>query len=126
MTTSTEQTIINTLKAALKLIIGQDQGCGGNVTASEAFASAQRIAKNALLAVEHETVTDSEPLPVSDLEADNRHLRRLLATCVAGATLYRDDGELSDGSVLPVIDFKRDSVKDIERKLALRMMNSYR
>lgn len=47
-------------------------------------------------------------------------LRRLLALAHCCSTLYTDDGELSDCSVFPDIDFKRDSVEVIEQKLKER------
>lgn len=54
--------------------------------------------------------------------ADEHLLRLMLAIRVAGPTLYADDGELQDNSVQPFIDFKRDSAKEIERKLMERGM----
>lgn len=51
---------------------------------------------------------------------DERLLRTMLAIRVAGPTLYADDGELQDNSAQPFIDFKRDSAKEIERKLMER------
>lgn len=56
------------------------------------------------------------------LEGGERLLRQMLAIRVAGAILYADDGELQDNSVQPFIDFKRDSAKEIERKLLERGM----
>jgi hypothetical protein len=47
-------------------------------------------------------------------------LRRLLAYRVAGALLYTDGGELQDSTFYPYVDFKRDSVDEIERKLGER------
>lgn len=56
-------------------------------------------------------------------QSDDEHLLRLLlAVSVAGVHLYADDGEMSDCSEQPHIDFKRDSVKEIERKLIERGM----
>ena len=67
---------------------------------------------------------------VSDLivvEAESRRLageverlRTLLAFAYAGPALYRDDGELQDGRAHPTIDFRRDSVDEIERKMGDR------
>lgn len=51
---------------------------------------------------------------------DELTLRRLLAVQVAGAALYCDDGELQDNSMLPYIDFLRDSPSEIEAKLRQR------
>lgn len=47
-------------------------------------------------------------------------LRRLLAYLYAGHTLYADDGELQDNRKHPLIDFKRDSVDQIECKMGER------
>lgn len=58
--------------------------------------------------------------------ADARHLRRLLAIRVGGALLYVDDGEMQCSRDLPPIDFKRDSVIEIERKLFERALNAMR
>jgi hypothetical protein len=44
-----------------------------------------------------------------------RRLRWLLAMSYAGSRLYRDDGEYSDAE--SGIDFRRDSVAEIERKM---------
>ena len=44
-----------------------------------------------------------------------RRLRWLLAMVYAGSRLYRDDGEYSDPE--SKIDFRRDSVDEIERKM---------
>lgn len=52
---------------------------------------------------------------------DNRELRMLLALYAVGSShLYLDDGEISDSSVHPGIDFKRDSVHDIQERLIQR------
>ena len=47
-------------------------------------------------------------------------LRELLAKRISGANLYSDDGELQDNAIAPFIDFRRDSAKDIARKLEER------
>lgn len=49
-----------------------------------------------------------------------RAMRELLAIRVAGASLYTDDGELSDCSVHPAIDFLRDTPEQIKAKLIER------
>lgn len=49
-----------------------------------------------------------------------RALRVMLAYAYGGALLYRDDGELQDNRTLPCIDFRRDSVEDIEAKMIER------
>lgn len=40
---------IGRLTTALRLVASQDEGCGGRVTEAEAWRSAQRIARDALL-----------------------------------------------------------------------------
>lgn len=60
---------------------------------------------------------DSSP---DEPSTDEQTLRRLLALAYSGSNLYRDDGELQDGSERPVIDYKRDSVAELERKICLR------
>lgn len=56
------------------------------------------------------------------LQIENSELRRLLAIYVSGPTLYTDDGELSDCSVEPTIDYKRDSVPRIADCLRQRCL----
>lgn len=57
---------------------------------------------------------------IDKMRAENAKLRLMLAIGVAGAMLYTDDGELQDNTERPFIDFKRDSVDEIERKFAQR------
>lgn len=52
-----------------------------------------------------------------------RKLRALLAINYSGAKLYGDDGELSDSSVMPFIDFLRDTPDEIERNIIERSRN---
>lgn len=47
-------------------------------------------------------------------------LRALLALRIGGVSLYTDDGELQDNTVTPCIDFLRDTVPAIKRKLRER------
>ena len=54
------------------------------------------------------------------MRADDYRLRAMLAFRCAGPSLYGDDGELQDCSVLPHIDFKNDSPSEISRKLIKR------
>jgi hypothetical protein len=60
------------------------------------------------------------PECVRELRKENRLLRRLLAIRVAGALLYTDDGELSDATAAPAIDFRRDPAEQIEAALMER------
>ena len=63
---------------------------------------------------------DCRPDETTDNE---RALRRLLAFAYsAPGELYGDDGELQNGASLPFIDFVRDSVPEIERKIHERGM----
>jgi len=55
-----------------------------------------------------------------DAQRDIAALRLMLAGAYSGSNLYTDDGELQDGSCLPVIDFARDSVGEIDRKIQER------
>lgn len=48
-------------------------------------------------------------------------LRALIATYIAGVSLYSDDGEMQDASMYPFIDFLRDSPALINKKLMLRV-----
>jgi hypothetical protein len=53
--------------------------------------------------------------------ADIKHLRILLAHIYCpGPALYCDDGELQDSRTRPLIDFKRDSIAEIEKKMRER------
>ena len=61
-----------------------------------------------------------EYLPAEVLAADNLKLRRMLALQVAGGKLYTDDGELSDSSDFPAIDFLRDTPDFIREALIKR------
>lgn len=54
--------------------------------------------------------------PYTEIEA----LRRLLCAVYAGFSSYTDDGEASDASRFPFIDFLRDSVDQIEAKMRER------
>jgi len=57
---------------------------------------------------------------ILELTTENRELRIMLAIAHAGLDLYTDDGEFQDNRVQPFIDFRRDSVAEIERKLRER------
>jgi len=77
------------------------------------------------------TVANEESTPIANLELrpdprlaeqerDIKWLRQALAIAYSGASLYTDDGELQDGREGPSIDFKRDPVAEIERKMGER------
>ena len=57
---------------------------------------------------------------ISQLQAERDRLGSMLAIAYSGVGLYTDDGELQDGSKHPTIDFKRDSVEEIQRKIEER------
>lgn len=80
-------------------------------------------------AAERERLSGIVPRVLEDLNdslcAENGELRRLLAVRVAGAMLYTDDGELSDGTQMPCIDFKRDAATLIADKLRQRGRANY-
>ena len=59
-----------------------------------------------------------------DLGSENRQLRELLAAQVGGMGIYRDDGELSDSSAHPGIDFRRASPRGIRAALRRRSQNA--
>ena len=54
------------------------------------------------------------------LERENRELRVMLALLHGDASLYHDDGELQDNSAQPFIDWKRNSIDEIQVKLLER------
>jgi hypothetical protein len=54
------------------------------------------------------------------VEKDADKLRMLLGVVIAGPTLYTDDGECSDASRFPIIDFLRDTPEQIAAALRLR------
>lgn len=60
------------------------------------------------------------------LREENRELRIMCAIAHAGLALYYDDGELQDSREHPWIDWKRDPVADIERKLHERLCRRMR
>lgn len=62
----------------------------------------------------------NEKLVIEELKADNQRLRTLLAVTFSGYKLYTEEGQLQDSSALPFIDFKHDSVGDIDRKMMAR------
>jgi len=51
------------------------------------------------------------------LQDENKALRVLLAVSFCGVGLYGDDGELQDNTEFPFIDFRRDSAKNIRKKM---------
>ena len=54
------------------------------------------------------------------LERENAELRVRWAVAYAGMALYSDDGELQDGRESPFIDFKRDTLDEIDAKMLQR------
>lgn len=76
---------------------------------------------------EGETVEEAVEtgLSFSDLKKENFELRAMLAVvyCRSIHNLYHDDGELQDNSSHPFIDWKRDTVDEIQLKLIQRVQN---
>jgi hypothetical protein len=60
----------------------------------------------------------------ADLLRENQQLRTMCAVAHAGSALYKDDGELQDSRAIPFIDWRRDSVDEIRRKLGERATRS--
>jgi hypothetical protein len=58
---------------------------------------------------------------LATLKEQNRELRTMCAIAHCGLALYHDDGELQDTREQPWIDWKRDPVEEIQRKLYERM-----
>ena len=59
---------------------------------------------------------------VDQLRAENRELRIMLYVAHTNMQGYHDDGELQDAREQPFIDFKRDSVEEIQKKLIERIL----
>ncbi|NMU89048.1 hypothetical protein HGQ98_04020 [Achromobacter ruhlandii] len=67
------------------------------------------------------TPNTAPPTPLASAPvADEQRLRRMLCVQYAGALAYMDDGEAQDARAMPIIDFLRDSLDEIERKMRLR------
>lgn len=81
--------------------------------ASQASQAAELAALKADIA-EYVRITTAEQ--ATEIEA----LRRLLCGVYAGFSSYTDDGEASDASRFPFIDFLRDPVDQIEAKMRER------
>jgi len=64
-------------------------------------------------------LTENEKLVKENLE-----LRLLLCSATVGSKGYYDDGEMQDNTVLPSIDFKRDSVEMIKNKMWRRVLDN--
>jgi hypothetical protein len=67
-----------------------------------------------------DVATHLRPAPPPE---DERTLRRLLAFSYSSGHLYGDDGELQDNRLPHPIDYVRDSVAEIERKINARGMD---
>lgn len=96
--------------------------CGGRLDGGDPthwMPLPDAVGKHSPTEVEKKAVLDAVFTPL-DVASENRELRIMLAIAHAGLSLYTDDGELQDNRVLPFIDFKRDSVAEIERKLRER------
>jgi hypothetical protein len=60
---------------------------------------------------------------VKEMNADERQIRRILCAAIAGPRAYMDDGEASDCSEVPHIDFLRMTPYQIEQALRARGLN---
>lgn len=92
-------------------------------------ASVQLVGQDAeamrehLIAAAQPSVTHSFCGPFPEQSEDERTLRYMLALrCGEPGELYGDDGELQLGGLPCPIDFRRDSVQEIRRKLDARDM----
>ena len=63
---------------------------------------------------------------LEELEKENHELRTMLAFAHCGGSpqLYHDDGELQDTRMDPFIDWRRDSVEEIQLKLTQRFVQT--
>lgn len=61
---------------------------------------------------------------LEEWEKENHELRAMLAFAHCGNALYSDDGELQDTRETPWIDWRRDSIDKIQRKLIERLVKS--
>ena len=75
------------------------------------------IRSNICLIDQREKVADEN----ATLRKEICKLRTLLATCYAKSALYHDDGELQDNRTRPFIDFKRDTLDEIQWKMLERV-----
>lgn len=64
----------------------------------------------------------TEATKLALLKKENHGLRVLLASAPVGFFLHADDGKLQDNRRQPFIDFKRDSLGEIESKMAQRAL----
>ena len=63
---------------------------------------------------------DADKARIAELVAEVQALRAMFAVSYAGAMLYTDNGELQDNRELPHIDFLRDALSTIVKKLRER------
>lgn len=68
------------------------------------------------------TLSQGELDKLATFERENRELRVMLALAHCGFNMYHDDGELQDSREHPWIDWRRDSVADIQSKLTERAL----
>ena len=59
-------------------------------------------------------------------ERDNHEMRTMLYVANTGMRGYHDDGELQDNRCHPFIDFKRNSIAEIQAKFAQRNLDAAR
>jgi hypothetical protein len=92
-------------------------GCNGG------FGVSERALNQADCDLAARSVTKEE---LATLRTENRELRIMCAIAHCGLALYHDDGELQDSREYPWIDWKRDSVSEIEAKLHERAIRRMR
>ena len=96
-----------------------DQPIGGHDAVLD-LAAAKELESQAATIDRLTSELDEARAVVERLRGDDWTLRMLLAIRVAGAGLYRDDGELQDNTAWPLIDFKRDPASVIRDKIYKR------
>lgn len=67
----------------------------------------------------------NNPNDVPNMNLEERQLRRMLCATYAGSKAYMDDGEASDSSVQPFIDFLRMPVSRIRELMQERGLKQY-
>lgn len=87
------------------------------VPASPSVQGASPVGGRAVVPSGQSPAVSAVPASIPGAEAENRKLRRMLCAAHCGRTAYTDDGEASDASVWPFIDFLRDSPDEIQSKL---------
>lgn len=93
---------------------------GKIIDASHAFMDAAPLGTRLYSAEQMRAYARAALAARAEPSADERRLRRLLCIARHGRSAYTDDGEASDCSGHPSIDYLRDSLDEIEAKWRLR------